>query len=197
MGRTPLQPLSRRQAHHRAARDRYIEDEELAAFMQSASPLLQAYCLYKYCTGRRQGEILATRLDQLKEDGIHYQQTAKQGKRVVIEWDDDLRLAVQMAKALPRPSNSEYLFCTRHGQPYSGDGFRSIWQRAMRKALAEGIIKERFTEHDIRAKAGTDADERGLDAHGLLAHARKTTTDIYIKRRKVQRVKPLNRQKPV
>jgi site-specific recombinase XerD len=170
-------------------RGHYVEDEDLIGFLSIAPPLLVAYCLYKYCTGRRQGEILSTRLDQLKPDGIHYQ-AAKGGKKLIIEWDDDLRLAEKMAKALDRPVKGLYLFCNRKGQPYTGDGFRSIWQRWMNKAIQQRKVKERFTEHDIRAKSATDYDEQGLDAHALLAHARRTTSDIYIGRRKVKRVKP-------
>ena len=92
-----------------------------------------------------------------------------------------------------RPLRSLFLFCTRKGQPYSISGFDSIWQRAMRRALAKGLLKERFTEHDIRAKTLTDADEQGQDAQKLAGHKSRAMTDRYIKTRRIEKVKPFAR----
>jgi integrase len=72
------------------------------------------------------------------------------------------------------------LFCTRKGQPYTVDGFNSIWQRKMRKALEEDVLAERFTDHDIRAKTGSDAEE--AHAVKLLAHDDPKTTKRYYRR---------------
>ena len=168
-------------------RNRYIEDWEYKAFRDHAGPFIAAYMDVKYLTGLRQGDLLGLRLDQLKDDGIHVT-VGKTKKRIVIEWTEELRAAVGVARALPRPIRGMYLFCNRRGQPYSGSGFRSIWQRKMRSALSEGVLKERFTEHDIRAKSASDA-ERGHAAE-LMAHLDARTTDrIY--RRKPEKVRPL------
>ena len=72
-------------------------------------------------------------------------------------------------------------------------GLDSIWQRAMRRALDKGLLKERFTEHDIRAKTLTDADEQGQDAQRLAGHKSRAMTDRYIKTRRIEKVKPLAR----
>lgn len=178
------------------ARDRYVEDAELSAFMSVAPVLIRAYCLFKYATGLRQADILSLRRDQVKEDGIHLT-ISKTRSRRVIEWNADLELAVREAKAIPRPVKSLHLFCNRKGQPYTGSGFRAIWQRAMKKALDTGALADRFTDHDIRAKAATDADSAGQNAQQLLAHASRHTTDSYIRARKVERITPLSRKKPV
>lgn len=61
----------------------------------------------------------------------------------------------------------------------------------MKRALAEGIIKERFTEHDIRAKSGADADASGLDAQALLGHEDAGTTRRYIRHKQAYKVAPL------
>jgi integrase len=63
----------------------------------------------------------------------------------------------------------------------------------MRRALDKGLLKERFTEHDIRAKTLTDADERGQDAQRLAGHKSRAMTDRYIKTRRIEKVKPLAR----
>lgn len=36
-------------------------------------------------------------------------------------------------------------------------GWDSMWQRFMDRVLAETKVQERFTEHDLRAKVGSDA----------------------------------------
>ena len=59
------------------------------------------------------------------------------------------------------------LFTTRNGTPYSSDGFRAIWQRAMRAYVDAG--NARFTEHDLRAKVASDAGDAGR-ARDLLGH---------------------------
>jgi len=168
-------------------RDRYIEDWEYHAFREHAGDLIAAYMDFKYLSGLRQGDTLQLRLDQLKDDGIHVT-IGKTGKRIVISWSPALRDAVDAAKRLRRPVRGLYLFCNRKGQPYTGSGFRSLWQRRMRSALAKGVLKERFREHDIRAKAASDADR--AHATELMAHLdAKTTAKHY--RRKPEIVRPL------
>lgn len=176
-------------------RDRYIEDWELEAFCTIAPPLLRVWCALKYLTGLRQTDLRQLRLDQIREDGLHVT-TSKTGKKLIFEWSDELRAVIDEAKAL-RSGNIRALtlFCTRQGQAYSADGFRSIWHRAMTKALQEGVLKERFTEHDIRAKTATDARAQGLDARRLLAHTSEQMTDRYIRGREASKVAPLTRKK--
>ena len=57
-----------------------------------------------------------------------------------------------------------WLICTRTGDQYTGDGFRSIWARAMRKLPADA----RWREHDLRAKTASDATAE--HATELLGH---------------------------
>jgi integrase len=64
-----------------------------------------------------------------------------------------------------------------------------MWQRFMLRVLKETAVSERFTEHDIRAKAGSDAESLER-ARQLLAHAdTKMTQRVY--RRKPEVVRPL------
>ncbi len=168
-------------------RDRYVEDWEYHAFREHAGDLISAYMEFKYLTALRQGDLLQLRLDQLKDDGIHLT-VGKTGKHIVISWSDALHDAVRAIKRLRRPVRGLFLFCNRKGQPYTGNGFRSLWQRRMRSALTTGILKERFREHDIRAKAASDAERE--HATELLAHLdAKTTAKHY--RRKPEIVRPL------
>lgn len=48
---------------------------------------------------------------------------------------------------------------------------------------------ERFTFHDIRAKAITDAKRMGMDAQSLAGRATSAMTEHYLKQREFKRVK--------
>lgn len=62
-----------------------------------------------------------------------------------------------------------------------------IWQRFMRKALEKTNLKERFTEHDLRAKVASDL--KSEHARQLLGHTNiEITNRVY--RRKAEKVRP-------
>jgi integrase len=107
------------------------------------------------------------------------------------EWTPELRAAVDMAKAARPIDIAPWLFCTKHGEGYFDEetGWDSMWQRFMARLLKDTKITERFTEHDLRGKTGSDAES--LDrAQQLLGHAdSKITAKTY--RRKPQLVRPL------
>ncbi len=142
---------------------------------------------FKLLTGLRVSDILQIKLNQLQDDGIHVY-NGKSKKPMIIEWSDLLRQTVRNVGKLNRSVKGMYLFTTRKGQPYTPSGFGSIFKRKMNKALAEGILTEKFTDHDIRAKTGSDTDL--AHASKLLGHADEKITERHY-RRKTQTVKPL------
>lgn len=205
-------------------RTRYVEDAELEFFKQHASPLIRAYCDFKYLTGMRKGDILTLTRAHLQAEGIRYspRKTRKRHPRTgemmardrLVVWSAELRSIVERVLALrqrrrmrvkgkriPLPE-SIYLFATKNGTPYyneskaKADGFDAIWKRYMAKAkvAAEeaGWTLRHFTEHDIRAKAGTDAAEAGQQGHKLLGNSEKQFRAAYD--RGVERVAPLSRK---
>lgn len=186
-------------------RSRYVEDWEIVEALalqprRKAGSVLavQAYIRVKLLTGLRRGDLLRLRPRQdFREDGIHVQpkKTAKTtGKRLVIEWSDELRAAVRDALAARPVDIAPWLFCNRRGECYvkddgSANGWDSLWQRFLDRVLAETKVTERFTEHDLRAKCASDA-ETLEHARALLAHADARLTErVY--RRKPERVRPL------
>ncbi|MGH8654187.1 MAG: tyrosine-type recombinase/integrase [Gammaproteobacteria bacterium] len=169
-------------------RNRYVTDDELDLFLSVCPPFLQAYVGLKRLTGLRCGDMLSIKLSDLIDEGLIVTQN-KTGTRLLYGWARELRAAVDVVTRLPRPVRGMHLFCTRRGQPYTPTGFRSIWQRAMAKAVATGL--ERFTEHDLRAKVITDARELGQDAQRIAGHKSSAMTDRYVKVRTVERVDPL------
>lgn len=186
----------------RPPRERSIEDWELQE-LTTLTPrgnvrMLLAYLKVKLLTGRRRVELLRLRTTDLLPDGVQFplakqKQTGK--KSIIVEWSDALRASIQDALAARPVDISPWIFCKRDGTPYADEhnvvcsGWDSVWQRFVARVLKETKITERFTEHDFRAKAGTEAEsiER---AQALLAHSSKATT-ARVYRRRPERVKPL------
>jgi hypothetical protein len=178
-------------------RDRYVEDweiDELHALPKrrsgnDATLMLQAYCWLKEVTGIGKGDLLRLRpKEDFKDDGIHITRH-KTGKKTVYEWTTERRAAVTYAQSVRPVDISPWLFCNKRGRGYVNEnkgtcsGFDSMWHRFMDRLLTETKIKERFTEHDIRAKASSDAPDDET-ARKMMSHATTAIT------RRVYRRKP-------
>lgn len=186
-------------------RTRYVEDWEIIECLSIESRrkagsvlAIQAYIRVKLLTGMRRGDLLRLTMSDLKEDGIHVTPGKTEnstGKRLIIEWSDELREAISIAKSARPVQIAPWLFCTMRGECYFDEetgragGWDTMWRNFMGKVLDTTKVKEKFTEHDLRAKCASDA-ETLEHARALLAHADgKITERVY--RRKPERVKPL------
>ncbi len=197
MGLVEAHPIKGKVVHRGTPpRTRYVEDWEIVEALSVAGPVLRTYISIKLLTGLRRADLLGLRMADIREDGIHVapRKTAKTtGKRLIIEWSQSLRAAVEAALAARPKDIAPWLFCTRLGESYvkadgTANGWDSLWQRFMTKVLANTKVKERFTEHDLRAKCASDAPSLER-ARQLLAHADAALTRrVY--RRKPERVKP-------
>lgn len=148
------------------ARERYVTDEEFIAVFDAANGPVRAMMALALITGQREGDLLKMRVSDMTEQGLAVQQ-GKTKKRLMIQWSDALRWTCQQALELPRRAGivSTFLVCQPSGQPYSSDGFGSAWQRHMRKCVEGKLIAERFTFHDLRAKAASDGKDDKLLGH--------------------------------
>lgn len=194
-------------------RDNPVSDAELQLLLEVASPMLRAYLQIKYLTGLRKGDILQLKRENLREDGLYvtpsknlrrHPRTGEivRKKERLYTWTEELRDAVARALATQRVS-SVFIFANRYGQSYydadRGQSwvFNNIWKRAMRRAAKLAAERKqafrRFTEHDIRAKAGTDAQEASGEGAKLLGNTPAQFEKAY--RRGVEKVTPL-RKKP-
>ncbi len=175
-------------------RDRYVQDWEFIAVRNIAPPPVQCAMDIAKLTGLRLGDIMTLRLQNVRDDGLHVQ-TRKTGKKMIFELTPKLLDVIARAKALGSAKEGKKqtkvraltLIVSRSGHGYTLDGFSSIWQRVMVKAIEEKLIEERFTFHDLRAKAGSES----ADAQNLLGHDDpRTTNRVY--RRLPRRVKPVD-----
>lgn len=174
--------------HREKGRDRYIMDNEFEGVKNIAGELIAIVMDLAYITALRKGDILRLKLSQITDEGIWITQS-KTGAKQLYEWTDGLREVIERAKNIKRPIRGLYLFCNRQGEPYTDSGFKAMWQRVQVKWAEQG--GSRFTFHDIRAKALTDAKGLGLDAQSLAGHSSAAMTEQYIKQREFKKVKPL------
>ncbi len=172
------------------ARDRYVEDWEYEAVWKLAPQAIQCAMDLACITGLRMGDIIYLNIrDNIRNDGLYVEarkrQKNKKKKKLLFEWTPELRGVVDRCKTLRGKITSLYLICNRQGQRYTEDAFKSLWQRVIRQAVKKRAISERFTFHDLRAKAGSDAE----NPTELLDHDDpRTTNRVY--RRKLRRVTP-------
>lgn len=127
-------------------RDRYVTNAELFIVYNLASDWMRRAISLTVITGIRLGDLFRIGPDNITPQGFQYQQ-GKTGRRLLIEWDEGGILK----ECAVRP-------------PVSYHGFTTAWQRLMGKALQVGL-EERFTFHDLRAKAGSEAEDWRLLGH--------------------------------
>jgi integrase len=181
-------------------RDRYVTDQELVQFLSCAPERLVCYVELKLLTGLRQADLLKLRFEDFSSTGLSLT-ISKSGRgserrgqlRVLFPMVLELESLVKRLKTLDS-SSTGWLFPTqrRRGtyRPLRTSGFDSLWDRTWLKARRLHPTLSHFREHDLRAKAATDADHAGLDATSLLVHGSKKTTQAYLRGRRVVVVRP-------
>jgi integrase len=187
------------------ARTRYIEDWEIVEALalkpmrkRGSVRMMQAYIRIKILTGLRLGDMLRIRMTDITDAGIRItprKTVNTTGITRTFPWTAELKAAVDMAMEARPVDIAPWVFCNKRGKGYFNEktgkphGWNSMWKRFMKRLLKETKITTHFTEHDLRGKAGSDAEtlER---AQQLLGHADpKITKKVY--RRKPEIVRPL------
>ena len=167
------------------------EYDEFLAFARArgtAARTLAATAVLTYLTGQRRQDILALRVFEIREDGIHVAQLKSGGKvNVVIEWTDALRAAVTEARAIARSVASMYLVCNRQGQRYTDSGFKSMWNRLQVAWHRAGGA--RFHYHDLRARSVGKMKADGRQARNITGHTTEATAERIYDRRTAKRGK--------
>lgn len=139
-------------------RKRYVSDEEYATVYNLATPRLRLAMDLALLTGQRQGDILGLLWASVTDEGIKFQQ-GKTGKKLIVMRSEALNAVLERARVMaPQIDIGGYVVRTRDGKPYSGEGFRAMWQRLMRRIMDRKLLAERFTFHDLRAKSVSDSE---------------------------------------
>lgn len=147
-----------------APRRNYVKTDDANLVLKHANKAVQAAVLLAVSTGIRQGDILRLKRSAFTDAGLTFlPNKTKKAKREPLEfpWSPGIRLACELA-ARKVVSLDGYWLTRRDGKPYSSTGFRSMWNRALKKARAEREDLPRFTFHDLRGKAGTDGTDPAM-----------------------------------
>jgi integrase len=146
--------------HTRTRRDIIWTDEQIATFLRKAPRHLARVLLLAVWTGQRQSDLINLKWDSF--DGRYIMLQPKKsyrgrpGRRVKVRVADELRRVLteieleQKARATdlnpkrqrPRP---DYILTNSRGVPWSQEGFKGAWRKAVAKAGISGV-----TFHDLR-----------------------------------------------
>lgn len=167
-------------------RDRYVQDWELAAWLSVAKPQQVAFAAVVLLIGTRKADTLRIMEAHVADDEL-YVKDSKTGKDDPFEMTDALREAINQARAA-KPKPSLYLFPNSNGGCYVGangrcESFDRAWRESIAKAIKETDLEVPFTRHDLRAKAGSDAENEAR-AQELLRHSDPAMTRKHYRRRK-------------
>jgi integrase len=175
------------ESRKRSRRKRLLSDAEVAAIRAAGCPLLRVAIDLAHLTGLRVSDLCRLQWNDFA-DSI---QTQKTGARLRYTLSDDLRAVLDAARALTGRVSSLTVLSER-GRPVTRYRLGDLWRAACDKA---GVKDAQM--RDMRAKAGTDADDAGQDAQKLLGHTTPATTRLYLRGRKITTVEPVRRRKGV
>lgn len=171
--------------HKEKSRDRYVSDDEYAAVWACAHPTVQDAMDLALCTGQRPADVLKFNVTDIVGGSLQLTQN-KTGKKLRIAIEGDLAEIISRILAKPRDKVNAALLQDPDGQRLSYFALRSRFDKARESA---GVS---FQFRDLRAKAATDTEDLA-HAQSLLGHKSRSTTEIYTRDRKGERVRPLSR----
>lgn len=179
-------PIRDVKAFSEKPRDRYVTDDEYMAVYRIMPLRIQVAMDLSYLCAMRLKDVCELTYDKCGEDGIFVQQS-KTGKKQIKAWNDDLRAVIESSKQ----GKLVGLNVVRNlrGKAYTTEGFKSMWQKHMKKAFDDGLIKARFHFHDIKAKSISDyeGDKKRFSGH-------KTSAQVDVYDRKTQIVTVLKKR---
>lgn len=157
-------------------------------------------------------DILGLQRRQFTPDGIRVSRQ-KTGKRMLLQWSDDLKRIIREALELPGALRAGIfplspVFASRSGKRVAGPSFWTEFRRLVERTNAElalGVIDPDTLEphaslaiedlgfHDLRSKAGDDAQEAGIDIHQFLGNTPGVANKHYARRERKVVPLPLKR----
>lgn len=170
----------------KSKRDRLLTETEIDAIIAKADERLAVAIELAWSTGLRISDLCALRWADFVPTGV---ETRKTGVRQAIEVTDALGAILDRARALQARVGSLYVLCDRRGRRVNDDTLRGQWQRACEAA---GVANAQF--RDLRASGGTEVDRRGGDAQKFLGHRSRATTEVYLRDKRANVVRPLKRK---
>ncbi len=182
------------------ARDIYVEDWIYKAVWEAADwPTRDAMDL-AYLTGQRPADVLKMKIGDVR-DGYLMVTQGKTGKKLRIALQGELATFLERIKSRNYKVTSLALVRSEAGHALSYFTLDNRFEAARSKVISklkeakrdgDAMLVSDFQFRDLRAKAGTDqADTTDIrTAQQQLGHKNIRTTEIYVRARKGEKVKP-------
>lgn len=173
----------------KAGRDVYIEDDAYKAIRDKGDTTLQDAMDLAYLCGQRPADTLKmTEMDI--RDGSLFVRQGKTQTPLRIEVTGELAEVIERIKVRKQamPIYNTRLVVNKKGRTI---GVHALSERFRKAREAAGIEGVQF--RDLRAKAATDKADTSHDvrqAQKQMGHASVTTTELYIRRRRGEKVTP-------
>lgn len=140
-------------------------------------PIITMGAEFAALAGPRQMEFLPLYWPQFGTDEVRLQR-GKQRKGMEkierIKVSPALLALRERLQAVARNAELGVVFPNRQGNAYTSSGFAAMWGKLMREAMAKGVVRKRFTFHDLRAYYTTQHQEQTGALPNL--HASPATT---------------------
>lgn len=152
----------------------YVTDANFFAVRDIAPPMLGYMMDAAWCAGLDGATLRMLERKHITETGLLFERPKTRKKKGGSLQQIDGQDLVDIIKAALRlaPQVRRFIFCARGGKPFTANGLQTAWQRLIRKAIKLGRLAaaDRYSLHDLRGKAGSEAetDEKAKD---LLGHA--------------------------
>lgn len=167
-------PLAERVRKIRAPKDAPIANrpwtpQERATVLGAAPAHLRLVLALAMTTGLRKADLLTVTLAAIKDGEIEVR-TSKRGRMVRAPVHP---LLIEALNSRPQ-SDAVQIAVTRDGNPWTADGFDTVWQRFKTKLEKDGAIAPGLTIHGLRHTLGHMLHEAGAtdrDIADILGHA--------------------------
>jgi integrase len=171
-------PFAGIRRHKERKRDRLITRDEYERIYAQAGERLQIIMDLLIRTGQRITAVLRIRRSDLTEQGIRFDKHKTDGKGFVA-WTPELFEIRDRALALHgKVERLTLLFNKKNKAP----DYRSVKDQWDVACKAAGVTDAHI--HDLRAVAGTMAEEQGLNPQALLMHVSPQNTQRYLRSKK-------------
>lgn len=184
-------PASGVRRNRGSGRDVYVDDELFNKVYEKADQPTRDAMDLAWLAGQRPGDSLRFKETDIREGALWVRQ-GKTGTKVRVEITGKLAEVIERIKARKSATDgirSLALVVNEAGQALTPSALDNRFEDARRAA---GVDLNSFQFRDLRAKAGTEKEERdGMQgAQDLLGHRSANMTTHYVRNRKGKLVKP-------
>lgn len=146
-------------------KNRAWKPHELAAVLENASSGLRAAVALGAYVGLREGDALRITWAARQDGGI----LVTQGKTDEPVWVPEFSGLTAVLDAERKRRQATTIVANESGHPYTGDGFRTVFFKLVRKLEAAGKVGPGLTFHGLRTTAATMLADLGCDDRDIAA----------------------------